>query len=240
MRILPVVVDRLRMVHQGFSVFVCVAVAFSVKLFSHDMCPCNVCAPFAVRPVEISIISAGIYCEFQTWCGWHDPSQLCDTGSWSSYLASPTIMYRIEGSGGVIRNCWQLIIIPKYINRGHPKTSGTILSRHWRCNMRKALLSRLAKSSLWLVQGRVKHGTRGCTDTESQCKNSGASTGLQWTRVQSAQLCKPVFSELLWTLYSTVSTTAASAPAFATLHHSDDWPDSDAGQSLDFRQKYIK
>ena len=96
-------------------------------------------------------------------------------------------MYRIEGSGGVTRNCWQLIIIPKYINRGHPKTSGTILSRHWRCNMRKARLSRLAKSSLWLVQGRVKHGTRGCTDTESQCKNSGASTGLQWTRVQSVQ-----------------------------------------------------
>ena len=28
-------------------------------------------------------------------------------------------MYRIEGSGGVIRNCWQLIIIPKYINRGY-------------------------------------------------------------------------------------------------------------------------
>ena len=56
MRIQPVVVDRLRMVHRGFSVFVCVAVAFSVKLFSHDMCPCNVCAPFAVRPVEISIM----------------------------------------------------------------------------------------------------------------------------------------------------------------------------------------
>ena len=36
-----------------------------------------------------------------------------------------------------------------------------------------------------------------------------------------------------------MSTTAASAPAFATLHHSDDWLDSDAGQSLDFRQKYI-
>ena len=63
--------------------------------------------------------SAGIYCEFQTWCGWHDPSQLCDTGSWSSYLASPILMCRIEGSGGVTINCWQLIIIHKYINRGH-------------------------------------------------------------------------------------------------------------------------
>ena len=62
---------------------------------------------------------AYIYCEFQTWCGWHDPSQLFDTGSWSSYLASPILMCRIEGSGGVTINCWQLIIIHKYINRGH-------------------------------------------------------------------------------------------------------------------------
>ena len=28
-------------------------------------------------------------------------------------------MCRIEGSGGVTINCWQLIIIHKYINRGH-------------------------------------------------------------------------------------------------------------------------
>ena len=148
------------------------------------------------------------------------------------------MMYRIEGSGGVTRNCWQLIIIPKYINRGHRTLK---LQEPYCLDIGVATCGRPS------CPGWQSHPCDLCREGWNMApaaaltlRASAKTVALQLVcSEQECRVCKPVFSELLWTLYSTVSTTAASAPAFATLHHSDDWPDCDAGQSLDFRQKYI-